>query len=235
MSRKSGKKFTAAAKLVEERPYTLEEAVPLVQKVKFAKFDETVELHLRLGVDPKHADQMVRGTIVLPNGLGKTKKVLVIASGDKLKEATEAGADFVGGDEMVNKIQSESWTDYDAVIATPDMMRSVGRLGKVLGPRGLMPNPKTGTVTTDIANAVKEVKAGKVEFRVDKTGVVHVGVGKVSFPSDKLLENANALIQAVVKAKPAAAKGKYMRTATICSTMGPGVPLDVTTYNAKQI
>ncbi len=234
MSKSSGKKFAAAAKQVEERPYTLEEAVPLVQKVKFAKFDETVELHLRLGVDPKHADQMVRGTIVLPHGLGKTKKVLVIASGDKLREATEAGADFVGGDEMVNKIQSEGWTDYDAVIATPDMMRSVGRLGKVLGPRGLMPNPKTGTVTTDVANAVKEVKAGKVEFRVDKTGVVHVGVGKVSFPTDKLTENANALLQAVVKAKPSAAKGKYMRTATICSTMGPGVALDVTVYNAKQ-
>ena len=234
MSKSSGKKFAAAAKQVEERPYTLEEAVPLVQKVKFAKFDETVELHLRLGVDPKHADQMVRGTIVLPHGLGKTKKVLVIASGDKLREATEAGADFVGGEEMVTKIQSEGWTDYDAVVATPDMMRSVGRLGKVLGPRGLMPNPKTGTVTTDVANAVKEVKAGKVEFRVDKTGVVHVGVGKVSFTTDKLTENANALLQAVVKAKPAAAKGKYMRTATICSTMGPGVALDVTPYNAKQ-
>ncbi len=233
MSRSSGKKFTAAAKQIEEKDYTLEEAVPLVQKVKFAKFDETVELHVRLGVDPKHADQMVRGTIVLPNGLGKTKKVLVIASGDKLREATEAGADFVGGDDMVNKIQSESWTDYDAVIATPDMMRSVGRLGKVLGPRGLMPNPKTGTVTTDVANAIKEVKAGKVEFRVDKTGVVHVGVGKVSFQTDKLLENANALLQAVVKAKPAAAKGKYVRSVTICSTMGPGVSLDVTTYNAK--
>jgi large subunit ribosomal protein L1 len=235
MSKASGKKFAAAAKQVEERPYTLEDAVPLVQKVKFAKFDETVELHLRLGVDPKHADQMVRGTIVLPHGLGKTKKVLVIASGDKLREATEAGADFVGGEEMVTKIQSESWTDYDAVIATPDMMRSVGRLGKVLGPRGLMPNPKTGTVTTDVATAVKEVKAGKVEFRVDKTGVVHVGIGKVSFPSEKLLDNANTLLQAVIKAKPSAAKGKYMRSATICSTMGPGVPLDTTPFNAKQV
>jgi len=234
MAKSSGKKFAAASKQVELRPYTLEEAVPLVQKVKFAKFDETVELHLRLGVDPKHADQMVRGTIVLPHGLGKTKKVLVICVGDKQREATEAGADYVGGEEMVTKIMSENWTDYDAVVATPDMMRSVGRLGKVLGPRGLMPNPKTGTVTTDVANAVKEVKAGKVEFRVDKTGVVHVGVGKVSFPTDKLLENANSLIQAVVKAKPAAAKGKYMRTATICSTMGPGVALDVTAYNAKQ-
>jgi len=235
MSRTSGKKYTAAAKQVQERPYPLEEAVPLVQKVKFAKFDETVELHVRLGVDPKHADQMVRGTLVLPNGLGKSKKVLVIASGDKLREATEAGADFVGGDDMVQKIQTESWTDYDAVIATPDMMRSVGRLGKVLGPRGLMPNPKTGTVTNDIANAVKEVKAGKVEFRVDKTGVVHVGVGKVSFDTTKLFENANALLQAVVKAKPAAAKGKYVCSATICSTMGPGVSLDVTPYNLKVV
>ena len=235
MSRTSGKKFSAAAKQVQERPYSLEEAVPLVQKVKFAKFDETVELHVRLGVDPKHADQMVRGTIVLPNGLGKSKKVLVIASGDKQREATEAGADYVGGDDIVIKIQTESWTDYDAVIATPDMMRSVGRLGKVLGPRGLMPNPKTGTVTNDVAQAVKEVKAGKVEFRVDKTGVVHVGVGKVSFDTGKLTENANALLQAVVKAKPAAAKGKYVCSATICSTMGPGVSLDVTPYNVKVV
>ena len=233
MSRKSGKKYTAAASLVERRPYLLSEAVPLVQKAKFAKFDETVELHLRLGVDPKHADQMVRGTVVLPNGLGKSKKVLVIASGDKQREAREAGADIVGGDEVVAKIQNENWTDFDAVIATPDMMRSVGRLGKVLGPRGLMPNPKTGTVTQDIATAVKEVKAGKVEFRVDKTGVIHVPVGKVSFAGDKLLENANTLIQAVVKAKPAAAKGKYVKSVTICSTMGPGVALDVTPYNLK--
>jgi len=231
---KQGKKFLAASKQVEPRPYILNDAVPLVQKVKFAKFDETVELHLRLGVDPKHADQMVRGTVVLPNGLGKKKTVLVIASGDKQREAEQAGADYVGGDDMVNKIQTENWTDFDAVIATPDMMRSVGRLGKVLGPRGLMPNPKTGTVTTDIAQAVKEVKAGKVEFRVDKTGVIHVPVGKVSFETPKLLENASSLIQAVLKAKPAAAKGKYVKSATICSTMGPGVHLDVTAYNQKQ-
>jgi large subunit ribosomal protein L1 len=232
---KPGKKFQAASKQVEPRPYLLSDAVPLVQKIKFAKFDETVELHLRLGVDPKHADQMVRGTVVLPNGLGKKKTVLVIASGDKLKEAEAAGADFVGGEDMVAKIQNEGWTDFDAVISTPDMMRSVGKLGKVLGPRGLMPNPKTGTVTTDIANAVREVKAGKVEFRVDKTGVIHVGVGKVSFETPKLLENASSLIQAVIKAKPAAAKGKYVKSVTICSTMGPGVHLDVTSFNAKQV
>ena len=235
MSRKSGKKFTAASIQVEARPYSLEEAVPLVKKIKFAKFDETVELHLRLGVDPKHADQMVRGTLVLPHGLGKTKKVLVIASGEKIREAQEAGADFVGGEEMVTKIQTENWTDYDAVIATPDMMRSVGKLGKVLGPRGLMPNPKTGTVTTNVAQAVQEVKAGKVEFRVDKTGVIHCPVGKVSFEQGKLFENAQMLINAVVKAKPSVAKGKYVRSVTICSTMGPGVALDVTPYNLKAV
>src|ERR1700726_934979 len=211
MSHKTGKKYSAAFNQVERKPYALEEAVPLVQKAKFAKFDETVELHVRLGVDPKHADQMVRGTVVLPNGLGKSKKVLVIASGDKQREATEAGADYVGGDDMVKKIQDENWTDFDAVIATPDMMRGVGRLGKVLGPRGLMPNPKTGTVTTDVANAVREVKAGKVEFRVDKTGVIHVPVGKISFDTGKLVENATTLLSAVVRAKPAAAKGKYVR------------------------
>ncbi len=234
MSQKSGKKFAAAAAQVEARPYALEEAVTLVQKIKFAKFDETVEVHMRLGVDPKHADQMVRGTVVLPNGLGKSKRVLVIATGDKLREAEAAGADFFGGEEIVTRIQSEGWTDYDAVIATPDMMRSVGRLGKILGPRGLMPNPKTGTVTTDITTAVAETKAGKVEFRVDKTGVIHAPVGKVSFPQDKLLENANTLISAVVRAKPSAAKGKYVKSATLCSTMGPGVPLDVTPLNSAK-
>jgi large subunit ribosomal protein L1 len=231
---KQGKKYLAAAKQVVRRDYNIEDAVPLVQKLKFTKFDETVEVHMRLGVDPKHADQMVRGTVVLPNGLGKSKKVLVIASGDKIKEAEAAGADFFGGEEMVTKIQSENWMDYDAIVATPDMMRSVGRLGKILGPRGLMPNPKTGTVTTDVAKAVQEVKAGKVEFRVDKTGVIHAPVGKTGFATDKLLENANSLIAAVVRAKPAAAKGKYVKSLTVCSTMGPGVSLDTTRYNAKQ-
>ena len=236
MSRKSGKKYSAALKQVETtKPYTLDAAVPLVKKIKFAKFDETVELHLRLGVDPKHADQMVRGTVVLPNGLGKSKKVLVIASGDKIREAQEAGADLVGGDDMVNKIQTENWTDFDAVIATPDMMRGVGKLGKILGPRGLMPNPKTGTVTVDVANAVREVKAGKVEFRVDKTGVIHVPFGKVSFDATKLVENATTLLNAVIKAKPSAAKGKYVKSVTVCSTMGPGVPLDVAPFNAKTV
>src|SRR5437660_8617734 len=181
MSQKPGNKYDAAAKQVQARPYQLPEAVTLVQKIKFTKFDETVEVHMRLGVDPKHADQMVRGTVVLPNGLGKSKKVLVIASGDKLREATEAGADLVGGDDMVNRIQTENWTDYDAVIATPDMMRSVGRLGKVLGPRGLMPNPKTGTVTTDVRQAINEIKAVKFEFSVDKTGVIHAPVGRKCF------------------------------------------------------
>src|SRR5690242_17054643 len=233
MARKPGKQYQSAAKQVEARPYVLAQAVPLLQKIKYAKFDETVELHMRLGVDPKHADQMVRGTVIMPNGLGKSKKVLVIAGGDKQKEAEEAGADFVGGEDMVNKIQSENWTDFDAVVATPDMMRSVGKLGKVLGPRGLMPNPKTGTVTVDVARAVREVKMGKVEFRVDKTGIIHAPVGKTSFAADKLVENASSLIQAVVKAKPAASKGKYVRSATLCSTMSPGISIDVTEFTAK--
>src|SRR5574340_35980 len=179
--KKAGKNITKAREAVEKRPYLLEDAVPLLQKVKYAKFDETVEVTMRLGVDPKHADQMVRGTVVLPHGLGKSKKVLVIASGERVKEAEQAGADLVGGEEMVEKIQKENWTDFDAVVATPDMMKSVGKLGKVLGPRGLMPNPKTGTVTFDISKAVKEIKAGKVEFRVDKTGIIHAPVGKISF------------------------------------------------------
>src|SRR5258708_2241443 len=233
MARKPGKHYQSAAKQVESRLYLLEHAVPLLQKIKYAKFDETVEIHMRLGVDPKHADQMVRGTVVMPNGLGKSKKVLVIASGDKQKEAEEAGADFVGGEDMVAKIQSESWTDFDAMIATPDMMRSVGKLGKILGPRGLMPNPKTGTVTVDVAKAVKEVKAGKVEFRVDKTGIIHAPVGKTSFETGKLVENVSSLIHAVMKAKPAASKGKYVRNATLCSTMGPGIAIDVTEFTAK--
>ncbi len=234
MARKPGKKYTAAFKLVETREYPLDQAVPLLQKIKFAKFDETVEVHMRLGVDPKHADQMVRGTVLMPNGLGKSKKVLVIASGDKLREATEAGADFVGGEDMVNKIQSENWVDYDAIVATPDMMRSVGKLGKVLGPRGLMPNPKTGTVTTDVAKAVLETKAGKVEFRVDKTGIIHAPVGKASFTAPKLIENAASLITAVLKAKPSAAKGKYVKSATLCSTMSPGISIDVAEFSAKE-
>jgi len=232
MARKPGKQYQSAAKQVEARPYLLEEAVPLLQKIKYAKFDETVEVHMRLGVDPKHADQMVRGTVVMPHGLGKSKRVLVIAGGDKQKEAEEAGADFVGGEEMVQKIQ-QNWLDFDAVIATPDMMRSVGRLGKILGPRGLMPNPKTGTVTVDVAKAVKEIKAGKVEFRVDKTGIIHAPVGKLSFPADKLGENASSLIMAVIRAKPSAAKGKYVKSATLCSTMSPGVALDVTPFAVK--
>src|SRR5881398_2423842 len=226
--KKSGKNVEKARKAIEQRPYKIEDAVPLLQKVKFAKFDETVEITLRLGVDPKHADQMVRGTVVLPHGLGKSKKVLVIAGGDKFQEARDAGADFVGGEDMVEKIMKENLTDYDAVVATPDMMRSVGKLGKVLGPRGLMPNPKTGTVTTDVAKAIQEVKAGKVEFRTDKTGIIHAPVGKSSFSSDSLIANAHALVDSIVKAKPAAAKGKYLRSVTLSSTMGPGVRIDTT-------
>jgi large subunit ribosomal protein L1 len=225
--KKHGKKYTAARAQVANRPYAIEEALPLVQKVKYTKFDETVELSMRLGVDPKHADQMVRGTVVLPHGLGKTKRVLAIASGEKQKEAQEAGADFVGGDDMVEKIQG-GWMDFDAVVATPDMMKGVGRLGKVLGPRGLMPNPKTGTVTFEIGKAVREIKAGKVEFRVDKTGIIHAPVGKTSFLPQHLVANAHALVDSVVKAKPAAAKGKYLRSVTVSSTMGPGVTIDTT-------
>ena len=227
--KKAGKNITKARAGGGDRPYTLQDAVPLLQKVKFAKFDETVEVTLRLGVDPKHADQMVRGTVVLPHGLGKSKKVLVIATGEKVSaKPKQAGADFVGGEEMVEKISKENWTDFDALIATPDMMKSVGRLGKVLGPKGLMPNPKTGTVTFDVAKAVQEVKAGKVEFRTDKTALVHVPVGKISFTPDKLVDNATAVITSVIKAKPAVAKGKYIKGCYLSSTMGPGISLDTT-------
>ena len=212
------------------RKYTLEEGVTKVKEVAFAKFDETVELTMWLGVDPRKADQLVRGTIVLPHGLGKSKTVLVIAQGDKQREAQEAGADFVGGDDMVDRIKG-GWLEFDAVIATPDMMRSVGQLGKILGPRGLMPNPKTGTVTFDVKTAVLETKAGKVEYRVDKTGVIHVPVGKVSFDAQKIQENARVLLDAVVKAKPATAKGKYVKKVNLAATMSPGVLLDEAAYS----
>lgn len=231
MSRRVGKNTEKARKQVEARPYHLSEAADVLKKAHFAKFDETVELVVNLGVDPKHSDQMVRGTVVLPHGLGKSKRILVIASGEKVREAQEAGADHVGSEDMVQKIQ-EGWTDFEAVIATPDMMRSAGKLGKVLGPRGLMPNPKTGTVTLDVARAVKEIKAGKVEFRVDKTGIIHSAIGKISFEASKLAENAQALLAAILKAKPAAAKGKYVKKVTLTSTMGPGIPIDTTEVEA---
>ncbi|HEX3118443.1 MAG TPA: 50S ribosomal protein L1 [Candidatus Acidoferrum sp.] len=224
--KESGKHVENARKLVEARPYKLSEASELIKKAHHTKFNETVELAINLGVDPKHSDQVVRGTVVLPHGLGKTVRVLVIASGDKVREATEAGADFVGGEDMVTKVAG-GWTDYDAVIATPDMMKSAGKLGKVLGPRGLMPNPKTGTVTFDVAKAIGETKGGKVEFRVDKAGIVHCGIGKINFDAAKLAENAHAIINAVIKAKPAAAKGKYVKRITLTSTMGPGIQIDL--------
>jgi large subunit ribosomal protein L1 len=228
---KVGKKYNASAKLVAKPTYNLGEAMPLLKQASFAKFDETVEVAMRLGVDPKHADQMVRGTVVLPHGLGKSKRVIVIASGEKVREAREAGADEAGGDDIVQRIQG-GWLDFDAVIATPDMMKSVGRLGKVLGPRGLMPNPKTGTVTMDVVKAVQEVKAGKVEFRVDKTGIIHCPVGKVSFDAQKLTDNAQALISSIIKAKPATAKGQYVKSVVISSTMGPGIRIDVASLEA---
>ena len=228
--RKRGKKFTAArAQVAADRTYSLEDAVPLAQKVKFAKFDETVELTLRLGVDPKHADQMVRGTVVLPHGLGKSKRVLAIAGGEKQKEAQAAGADVVGGEELVDKIQG-GFMDFDAVVATPDMMRAVGKLGKVLGPRGLMPNPKTGTVTDDTAKAIKEVKAGRVEFKLDKNGNVAVPVGKFSFSEQALAENGTAVIDAIVKARPAGAKGRFVENIALAATMSPGIPVDAAPF-----
>ncbi len=209
----------------EAKPYPLEEAVVLLKKMSYAKFNETVEVAIKLGVDPKHADQMVRGTVVLPNGLGRSKKVAVIASGEKVKEARDAGADEVGSEDMVEKIAG-GWMDFDAVVATPDMMRSVGKLGKVLGPRGLMPNPKTGTVTFEVAKAIREIKAGKVEFRVDKTGIIHAPCGKIQFEPKQIYENARALIEAVLRAKPATSKGKYVKSISISSTMSPGVWID---------
>jgi large subunit ribosomal protein L1 len=224
--KKSGKHVENARKKVEARPYKLTEASELIKKTHHTKFNETVELAINLGVDPKHSDQVVRGTVVLPHGLGKSVRVLVLAGGEKQREAQDAGADFVGGDDLVQRIM-EGWTDYDAVIATPDMMKSAGRLGKVLGPRGLMPNPKTGTVTADVAKAIRETKAGKVEFRVDKAGIVHCPIGKIQFDGPKLAENAHALIGAVLKAKPAAAKGKYVKKITLTSTMGPGISIDL--------
>ena len=225
-----GKKYRAALEKIElGRKYNLETAITKVKEIAFAKFDETVELTVWLGVDPRKADQLVRGTLVLPHGLGKSKTVLVIAQGDKIREAEEAGADIVGGEDIVTRIKG-GWTEFDAVIATPDMMRLVGALGKILGPRGLMPNPKTGTVTFDVATAIKETKAGKVEYRVDKTGVIHVGVGKVSFEADKLRDNTKALLDAVVKAKPSTAKGKYVKKVNLAATMSPGVLLDEALY-----
>jgi large subunit ribosomal protein L1 len=227
----TGKKYKAAKAKVEPRPYPLAEAVRLVRGVKFAKFDESVDVAMLLGVDPKHADQMVRGTVVLPHGTGKSKRVAVIAGGDRVKEAQDAGADYVGAEDMVEKIQG-GFLDFEALVATPDMMRHVGKLGKILGPKGLMPNPKAGTVTPDVGKAVREIKAGKVEFRVDKTSIIHASIGKTSFDEKKLTENAETFIRAVQKAKPPAAKGKYFRTVSLSSTMGPGVEIDTASIEA---
>ena len=227
----TGKKFAAAKAKVGAKPYRLADAVKLVRDVKYTKFDESVDIAMLLGVDPKHADQMVRGTVVLPHGTGKSKRVAVIAGSDKAKEATEAGADHIGAEDLVEKIQG-GFTDFEAVVATPDMMRLVGKLGKVLGPKGLMPNPKAGTVTMEVGKAVREIKAGKVEFRVDKTSIIHASIGKTSFDEKKLEENAETFIRAVHKAKPASAKGKYFRTVSVSSTMGPGVEIDTTSIEA---
>ena len=224
---KRGKKYQEALKLVEpNKLYEAKEALELIEKFPKAKFDETVELHVKLGVDSKHADQQVRGTVVLPNGTGKALKVLVFAKGDKAKEAEAAGADFVGAEELIPKIEKENWFEYDVIVATPDMMGVVGRLGKVLGPKGLMPNPKSGTVTMDVTKAVNEIKSGKVEYRLDKSNIIHLGFGKVSFGADKLLENYDVIMAAIIKAKPAAAKGQYIKSVSIAPTMGPGLYID---------
>ena len=228
---KAGKRYTEIAKLVDRSvAYDPSEAVKLIEQTGKAKFDETVELHVRLGVDSRHADQQVRGAVVLPHGTGKTKKVLVFAKGPKADEAQAAGADFVGAEDMVQKIQQENWFDFDAVVATPDMMGVVGRIGKVLGPKGLMPNPKSGTVTMDVTKAINDIKAGKVEYRLDKTNIIHCPIGKVSFGEEKLLENLNTIMEAIAKAKPAAAKGQYFKNASIATTMGPGIKINAQKY-----
>ena len=224
---KRGKRYAEAAKLVDSaKLYEVKEALEVIEKMPKTKFDETVELHVRLGVDSKHADQQVRGTVVLPNGTGKTQRVLVFAKGDKAKEAEEAGADFVGAEELVPKIEKENWFDYDVIVATPDMMGVIGRLGKVLGPKGLMPNPKSGTVTMDVKKAISEIKSGKVEYRLDKTNIIHLGFGKVSFGAEKLLENYQVIIDAIIKAKPAAAKGQYIKSVAVTTTMGPSLKIN---------
>ena len=221
---KKSKRYVESAKLVDSnKEYEIKEALEVIEKMPKTKFDETVELHVRLGVDSKHADQQVRGTVVLPNGTGKTQKVLVFAKGPKAEEAEKAGADFVGAEELIPKIQNENWFDYDVIVATPDMMGVVGRLGKVLGPKGLMPNPKSGTVTMDVTKAINEIKSGKVEYRLDKTNIIHLGFGKVSFGADKLAENYDTVMNAIIKAKPAAAKGQYIKSVSITTTMGPGI------------
>jgi large subunit ribosomal protein L1 len=222
---KHGRRYQTSATEVEDRLYSLEEAVPALKKMQAVKFDSTMEIALRLGVDPRHADQMVRGTVLLPHGTGRSKRVLVVTTGEKVKEAEAAGADFVAGKEVVDRIQG-GWLDFDAVVATPDMMKDVGRLGKILGPKGLMPNPKSGTVTQDLTKAINEIKAGRLEFRVDKTAIIHSPVGKSSFEDQKLIENTKALVGAVLRAKPAAAKGKYLRSVHLCTTMSPSVKID---------
>ena len=221
---KTSKRYAESAKLVDSnKEYEIKEALDIIEKMPKTKFDQTVELHVKLGVDSKHADQQVRGTVVLPNGTGKTQKVLVFAKGPKAEEAEKAGADFVGAEELIPKIQNDNWFDYDVIVATPDMMGVVGRLGKVLGPKGLMPNPKSGTVTMDVTKAINEIKSGKVEYRLDKTNIIHLGFGKVSFGTDKLAENYETIMNAIIKAKPAAAKGQYIRSVSITTTMGPGI------------